>query len=75
LQGDCLKIIIRDEEPIRLYHHPREVSVLAKSKLVRTFNEDGSLLEEFSLVDKEVGFSEDFDNNQSEIIVTLHVRK
>jgi len=75
LQGDCLKIIIRDEEPIRLYHHPREVSVLPKSKLVRTFNEDGSLLEEFSLVDKEVGFSEDFDNNQSEIIVTLHVRK
>jgi len=75
LQGDCLKIIIRDEEPIRLYHHPREVSVLPKSKLVRTFNEDGSLLEEFALVDKEVGFSEDFDNNQSEIIVTLHVRK
>ena len=70
-----MKIIIRDDEPIRLYHHPREVSVLPKSRLVRTFNEDGSLLEEFDLVGKEVGFSEDFDNNQSEIIVTLHVRK
>jgi len=43
--------------------------------LVRTFNEDGTLLEEFDLIDKEVGFSEDSDNNQSEIIVTLHVRK
>ncbi|MDH3779968.1 MAG: hypothetical protein OES15_03820 [Nitrosopumilus sp.] len=70
-----MKIIIRDEEPIRLYHHPREVSVLPKNKLVKTFNEDGSLLEEFTLIDKEVRFSEDFDNNQSEIIVTLHVRK
>jgi hypothetical protein len=70
-----LKIIIKDEEPIRLYHHPREVTVLPKSMLVRTFNADGSLLEEFNLVDKEIGFSEDFDNNQSEIVVTLHVRK
>jgi hypothetical protein len=70
-----LKITIRDEEPIRLYHHPREVSVLPKSKLVRTFNENGSLPEEFALIDKEVRFGEDFDNNQSEIIVTLHVRK
>lgn len=74
-RGDCLKIIIKDGEPIRLYHHPREVTVLPKSKLVRTFNEDGSLLEEFDLINKEVGFSEDFDNDQSEIIVTLHVRK
>ena len=70
-----MKIIIKEEDPIRLYHHPREVSVMPKSKLVRTFNEDGSLLEEFNLINKEVGFSEDFDNNQSEIIVTLHVRK
>ena len=70
-----MKIIIKEEEPIRLYHHPREVSVLPKSKKVRTFNENGSLLEEFTLVDKEVGFSEDLDNNQSEIVVTLIVRK
>ena len=62
-KGDYLKIIVKDEEPIRLYHHPREASVLPKSKLVRTFNEDGPLLEEFNLINKEVGFSEDFDNN------------
>ena len=67
--------MIKDEESIRSYHHPREVSALPKSKLVRTFNEDYSLLEEFNLINKKVGFSEDFDNNQSEIIVTLHVRK
>ena len=70
-----MKIIIKHDEPIRLYHHPREVSVLPKNKLVRTFNEDGSLLEEFNLVNKEIGFSEDVENNQCEIVVTLHVKK
>jgi len=69
-----LKIIIKKgDDPIRLYHHPRDVSVLPKSKLVRTFNVDGSLLEEFKLIDKEISYDEDFDNDQTEIIVTLYV--
>ena len=70
-----MKIIIKTDNPIRLYHHPRDVSVLPKSKLVRTFNADGSLLEEFKLLDKEIEYSEDFDNDQTEIIVTLHVEE
>ncbi|MDH5431789.1 MAG: hypothetical protein OEW78_07915 [Nitrosopumilus sp.] len=70
-----MKIIIKDGEPIRIYHHPVEVQVLPKDKIVRTFNEDGSLLEEFNLVDKEIRFDEDIDSNQCEIIVTLHVKK
>ena len=71
--GDILKIVIKNDEPIRLYHHPREVSVLPKSKLVKTFNEDGSLLETFKLIEKETSWCEDFDSDQSEILVTLHV--
>jgi hypothetical protein len=70
-----LKIIIKNEEPIRLYHHPRDVSILPKSKLVRTFNADGSLLEEFKFLDKEIVFDEDLDKDQTEIIVTLHVER
>ncbi len=70
-----MKIIITTDTPIRLYHHPRDVSVLPKSKLVRTFNADGSLLEEFKLLDKEITYSEDFDNDQTEIIVSLYVKK
>ena len=70
-----MKIIIKTEKPIRLYHHPRDVSVLPKSKLVRTFNADGSLLEEFKLLDKEISYNEDFENDQTEIIVTLHVKE
>ena len=74
--GDkTLKIIIKTDEPIRLYHHPREVCVLPKSKLVRTYNEDGSLLEEFNLLNKEIKYVEDFENDHTEIVVTLHVEE
>lgn len=70
-----MKIIIKTDEPIRLYHHPIEVCVLPKSKLVKTYNEDGSLLEEFNLLDKEVEYVEDFENDHTEIVVTLHVEE
>jgi hypothetical protein len=68
-----LKIVIQNSEPIRLYHHPRDVSVHPQSKIVKTFNEDGSLLETFKLVKKETSWCEDLDSDHSEILVTLHV--
>ena len=71
-----LKIIIKKNgEPIRVYHHPREVYILPVNKIVRTFNENGSLLEEFNLLDKEIVFDENLDSDQTEIVVTLHVEK
>lgn len=56
-----------------MYHDSSDVSVLPKSKLVRTFNEDGSLIEEFKLLDKKIVLDDDFDNDQTEIVVTLNV--
>ena len=70
-----LKIIIKNGESIKVYRDATDVSVLPKSKLVRTFNEDGSLNEEFKLVDKKITLDDDFDNDQTEIVVTLNVRK
>jgi len=69
-----LKIVIKNSEPIRIYHHPREVSIHPKSKVVKTFNTDGSLLEIFKLVKKETSWCEDFESDQSEILVTLYVK-
>ena len=57
------------------YHDASDVSVLPKSKLVKTFNEDGSLIEEYKLVDKKITFDDDLDNDQTEIVVTLLVKK
>ena len=47
-----LKIIIKNGESVKMYHDSSDVSVLPKSKLVRTFNDDGSLIDEFKLLDK-----------------------
>jgi len=70
-----LKIIIKSDESSKIYHDATDVSVLPKSKLVRTFNEDGSLNEEFKLVDKKITLEDDLDNDQTEIVVTLNVKK
>ncbi|MDH5658203.1 MAG: hypothetical protein OEY17_02515 [Nitrosopumilus sp.] len=70
-----MKIIIKNGESITLYHDSSDVSVLPKSKLVRTFNEDGSLIEEFRLLDKQIALNDDFDNDQTEIVVTLNVER
>jgi len=58
-----------------VYHDSSDVSVLPKSKLVRTFNDDGSLIDEFKLLDKKITLEDDLDNDKTEIIVTLNVEK
>ena len=49
-----MKIIIKNGESVETYHNAGDVVVLPKSKLVRRFNEYGSLIEEYSLVDKKI---------------------
>ena len=70
-----LKIIIKNDESIKIYHDASDVSVLPKSKLVRTFTDDGSLIEEFKLLDKKIVFDDNMNNDETEIIVTLEVQK
>ncbi|MHA7734066.1 hypothetical protein [Nitrosopumilus sp. S6] len=70
-----MKIIIKNGESVDVFSDASDVSVLPKSKLVRTFNEDGSLNEEFKLVDKKIELHDDLDKDKTEIIVTLDVRK
>lgn len=70
-----LKIIIKNGESIEVFHDSSDVSVLPKSKLVRTFNDDGSLIEEFKLVDKKITLEDNLDKDQTEIVVTLRVTK
>lgn len=70
-----LKIIIKNGESTHVFHDASDVSVLPKSKLVRTFNEDGSMIEEFQLLEKKIELNDDLDNDKTEIIVTLDVTK
>ena len=70
-----MKIIIKNGESVDVFSDASDVSVLPKSKLVRTFNDDGSLNEEFKLIDKKIELYDDLENDKTEIIVTLDVRK
>jgi hypothetical protein len=71
---DSLKIIIDNGDSIIVYHDSSDVYVLPKSKLVRTFDEDGSLIKEYTLLDKKIALDDDLDKDQTEIVVTLHVK-
>ena len=68
-----MKIIIKNGESVEIYRDASDVSVLPKSKLVRTFSEDGSLIEEYKLLDKKITLDDNMDNDQTEIVVTLVV--
>ena len=70
-----MKIIIKNGESVETYHNAGDVVVLPKSKLVRRFNEYGSLIEEYSLVHKKITLDDDLENDQTEIVVTLLVEK
>ena len=70
-----MKIIIKNGESVETYHNAGDVVVLPKSKLVRRFNEYGSLIEEYSLVDKKITLDDDLENDQTEIVVTLLIEK
>jgi hypothetical protein len=70
-----MKIIIKKGESVETYHNAGDVVVLPKSKLVRRFNEYGSLIEEYRLVDKKITLEDDLENDQTEIVVTLLVEK
>ena len=70
-----LKIIIKNGESVDVFSDASDVQVYPKSKLVKTFNDDGSMNEEFQLVDKKIELKDDFENDKTEIIVTLDVTK
>ncbi|MBC8516093.1 MAG: hypothetical protein ISR81_05170 [Nitrosopumilus sp.] len=72
---NTLKIIIKNGESIKEYHDASDVSVLPKSKLVRTFDDEGSLIDEFKLLDKKITLKDDLEKDETEIIVTLDVKK
>ena len=69
-----MKILIDNGNPIRVYHHPREVIVHPKANVVEIFNADGSLLESYELIKKDVRWTDDDVLDTSEIIVTLNVK-
>ncbi len=70
-----MKIIVKNGESIKEYRDASDVSVLPKSKLVRTFDDEGSLIDEFKLLDKKFTLIDDLEKYESEIFLKLDVKK
>ena len=68
-------VLIRNDRILRIYHHPRDVIVKPKAEQVEVFNSDGSLLEKFELIKKELGWTDDEENDTSEIVLSLTIGK
>jgi hypothetical protein len=69
-----LKIVInRRGHPFRVYHHPREVVVHPQAGEVEIFSSDGSILEKYNLIKKDLSWLEDKENDTAEIVLTLEV--
>ena len=68
-------ILIRNDRVLRIYHHPRDVIVKPKAGQVEVFNSDGSLLERFELVNKDLGWTDDNESDTSEIVLSLTIGK
>jgi len=70
-----MKIIIQKEgNLIRVYHNPREVIVRPLTNEVEIFNSDGTLLEKYQLVKKDLCWLENKEENMSEILLKLDVK-
>ena len=70
-----MKIIIQKEgNLIRVYHNPREVIVRPMTHEVEIFNSDGTLLEKYQLLKKDLCWLENKEENISEILLKLDVK-
>ena len=67
-------IIIRNNQPLRIYHHPRNVVIHPKAKKVDSYNEDGTILESFDYVDSKLDWINDSEIDTKEISLTVNVK-
>ncbi|WP_316505917.1 hypothetical protein [Nitrosopumilus sp.] len=65
--------IIQNSKIIGVYHLPEEVIVRLHSKIVEIYD-DGTLIETYSLVKRNVSWLENTYADSSEIVLDLHVK-
>ena len=67
-----MKIVIKNPEPFRVYHHPCDVIIHPSIKKVEIY--DGSkLTETFDLIEKSVEWITNSQNDTEELLLTITV--
>jgi len=67
-----MKIVLKNPEPFRVYHHPCDVVIHSSLKTVEIFD-NGELVETFGLVEKNVEWITNSQNDTEEILLTIIV--
>jgi len=67
-----VKIVLKNPEPFRVYHHPCDVVIHSSLKTVEIFD-NGELVETFGLVEKNVEWITNSQNDTEEILLTIIV--
>ena len=68
-----MKIVLKNPEPFRVYHHPCDVVIRSNLKKVEILD-GGELVETFDLIEKNLEWVIDSQNDTEEILLTITVR-
>ena len=64
-----------NNETIRIYHSPHEVIVRPKAKTVEIHDVNGTLIETYELIEKELSWLEDSEIDTAEIMLDLKINR
>ncbi len=67
--------VFKDGNMIRVYHTPQNVIVKPKEMIVELYDSDGILTDSYHLVERILSWLEDSENDSSEILLDLKVKK
>ena len=67
-----MKIVLKNPEPFRVYHHPCDVVIRSNLKKVEILD-GGELVETFDLINKNVEWVIDPQNDTEELLLTITV--
>ena len=67
-----VKIVLKNPEPFRVYHHPCDVVIHSKQKKVEILD-SGTPVETFDLIEKNVEWVIDDQNDTEELLLIISV--
>jgi len=67
-----VKIVLKNPEPFRVYHHPCDVVIHSKQNKVEILD-SGTHVETFDLVEKNIEWIIDAQNDTEELLLTIYV--
>jgi len=67
-----VKIVLKNPEPFRVYHHSCDVVICSKQKKVEIFD-SGTSVETFDLIEKNIEWVIDDQNDTEELLLTISV--